>query len=96
MKITIVQPTVDGLADDDYPPEVYEGHLEPAACERIARGYGGYARCVLSRDEDGSHLATYSNLDKDPEDGDSYGEDDEGYGSLQVRFTHGETKVDAH
>ena len=93
MLITIVERTLEGYQDSDYPPLVYEGHLDEAAIRAMAEfegaiGRGGYARVAVIRDGD-DWLASYCNQDEEPDGEDGQYEDKKG--DLELRIQHAST-----
>lgn len=91
MKLTIVQPAIEGLVDGEHRPRVYEGHLTEAQCAEIARQYGsGYPVCRLVSCAEHEEAAFYANFgnseDVRIDDDGVVNEDDKGH--LELWFYH--------
>lgn len=65
MKLTLVQPVLEGMVDDDYPPEVFAGHWTKEQASSYAKFYGsGYPHFRLEG-VDGCWEAGFSNHEED-------------------------------
>ena len=102
MKVTVMQFAYEGSVDSDFPPRVFEGHLDEEQCRKLAVEYGsGYPFCgFVECDPDlgdpiHSHLgeskavfyANYSNDVNPPLDEDG-GVERSAQANLEVWFYH--------
>lgn len=102
MKITVFTPTLEGLYDEDYSPEVFEGHLTLEQIESIAYAYqGAYAQYAVSGNPAHGYYISYNNYPRTqinptqvepPFTGSCFYQGEEGTGHLTYHVTFTETK----
>ena len=95
MQITVVQFSIEGLVDDDYPPIVIEGHLTLEQATDRARAYGwGYPYCCCVACDGHPHAAFYANYsnEENPPTNDDGTVEAPSQGHLEVWFFHTEVQ----
>lgn len=77
MQMTVMQVSIEGLTDVDYPPVIFNGHLTLERCIAIAQDYGsGYPTCLVEKCDDTDDTddptlafhASFSNTEDPPTD----------------------------